>query len=137
MPTEGPSVEELRQELDGVGAPTPEYLGAPGVANLLSSAALTEVLALCGVAHTDGLGPTGLDIRNLAAEFGVTLSEGTVYPKLHDLEDEGLLDSHDLVRSIRYTAADPTAVSERLAQYEARLRWLADATREARDTLED
>jgi len=44
--------------------------------------------------------------------FGTQLSPGTVYPTLHDLEDRGLLDVHELVQTKEYFLGDETAARE-------------------------
>ncbi|PSQ41023.1 PadR family transcriptional regulator [Halobacteriales archaeon QS_9_68_42] len=46
--------------------------------------------------------------------FGVDLSPGTVYPVLHDLEEEGLLSMHELVQTKEYSVEDPEATAEML-----------------------
>ena len=46
--------------------------------------------------------------------FGVDLSPGTVYPVLHDLEEEGLLSMHELVQTKEYSVEDPKATAEML-----------------------
>ena len=46
--------------------------------------------------------------------FGVDLSPGTVYPVLHDLEEEGMLSMHELVQTKEYSVEDPKATAEML-----------------------
>ena len=46
--------------------------------------------------------------------FGVDLSPGTVYPVLHDLEEEGLLSMHELVQTKEYSVEDAEATAEML-----------------------
>ena len=48
--------------------------------------------------------------------FGVDLSPGTVYPVLHDLEEEGLLSVHELVQTKEYNVEDPEATAEMVRQ---------------------
>ena len=48
--------------------------------------------------------------------FGVDLSPGTVYPVLHDLEEEGLLSMHELVQTKEYSVKDAEATAEMLRQ---------------------
>ena len=48
--------------------------------------------------------------------FGVDLSPGTVYPVLHDLEEEGLLSMHELVQTKEYSVEDVEATAEMLRQ---------------------
>ncbi len=44
--------------------------------------------------------------------FGTQLSPGTVYPALHDLEERGLLEVHELVRTKEYFLGDEAAATE-------------------------
>ena len=46
--------------------------------------------------------------------FGANLSPGTVYPVLHDLEEEGLLSVHELVQTKEYNVEDPETAAEML-----------------------
>ena len=46
--------------------------------------------------------------------FGVDLSPGTVYPVLHDLEEEGLLSMHELVQTKEYSVEDAEATAKML-----------------------
>ena len=45
-------------------------------------------------------------IEDLSEEFDTRLSPGTVYPRLHDLCDEGLLEQRELVRTKEYEISD-------------------------------
>jgi len=130
---EGTSVEELCRELEGVEAP-----GTDGGTEQSRSkevvAEATEPLAVDGLfgfdeelvkESLDGLllvlislgdeGTHGKRLMNdLSDVFGVRLSPGTVYPRLHDLEDEGLLEVHELVRTKEYRIADEAKVRRRI-----------------------
>lgn len=44
--------------------------------------------------------------------FGTQLSPGTVYPTLHDLEERGLLEVHELVQTKEYFLRDEAAARE-------------------------
>jgi DNA-binding PadR family transcriptional regulator len=61
-----------------------------------------------GGAHGKGL------MGELASSFDVHLSPGTVYPRLHSLEEEGLLEVHELVQTKKYSIADEERVRRRV-----------------------
>ena len=48
-------------------------------------------------------------MNDLASVFDSRLSPGTVYPRLHELEEEGMLAVHELVRTKEYRINDPEA----------------------------
>ena len=54
-------------------------------------------------------------IDDLDEEFDTKLSPGTVYPRLHDLCDDGLLERRELVRTKEYTIEDETAARDTVA----------------------
>jgi len=70
---------------------------------------LTALVAL----RTDGTHGTGL-MDDVAELFGVEPSPGTVYPRLHDLEADGLLDRHDLVQTKQYDIDDADAAASHI-----------------------
>ncbi|MDZ7746896.1 MAG: PadR family transcriptional regulator [Halobacteriales archaeon] len=74
---------------------------------------LEEILLLL-VAHrssdSHGKGLMG----DLASVFDTRLSPGTVYPRLHDLEDDGALEVHELVRTKEYRVDDEEKLRERV-----------------------
>jgi hypothetical protein len=74
---------------------------------------LEEILLLL-VAHreqdTHGKGLMG----DLAAVFDTRLSPGTVYPRLHDLEEAGLLQAQELVRTKEYRIDDMEGLYRRV-----------------------
>lgn len=51
---------------------------------------------------------------DLARMFDARLSPGTVYPKLHDLEEEGVLSGHEKVHTRDYLIDDREAARERI-----------------------
>lgn len=53
-------------------------------------------------------------MSDLARLFDTNASPGTVYPRLHDLADEGLLEAVELVRTKEYHLADEGTVRTRL-----------------------
>ena len=66
---------------------------------------LDELLvSLVAVRSADTHGKQLLD--DLAEEFDTALSPGTVYPRLHDLCDEAVLEQRELVKTKEYTLAD-------------------------------
>lgn len=85
----GVSTDRLRSDLDEL---------------LLALVAVRE-----GGTHGKGL------IDGIEELFGATLSPGTVYPHLHDLADEGVLTTHELVRCKEYRLDDPAGANERVA----------------------
>jgi DNA-binding transcriptional ArsR family regulator len=65
-----------------------------------------EELLLVLVAHREqGTHGKGL-MGDLATVFDTRLSPGTVYPQLHDLEETGLLEAQELVRTKEYRIDD-------------------------------
>lgn len=53
-------------------------------------------------------------MEDLSGLFDAELSPGTVYPRLHHLADEELLEMHELVRTKEYHIDDEGGVEERL-----------------------
>lgn len=73
-----------------------------------------DVILLLLVQHrSSGTHGKGL-MRDLATVFDTRLSPGTVYPQLHDLEDENLLEVRELVRTKEYHVDDEDALAERV-----------------------
>ncbi len=54
-------------------------------------------------------------IQNLSSEFDTSLSPGTVYPALHELNDEGVVEKRELVRTKEYSLADYEVAGEMIA----------------------
>jgi len=69
---------------------------------------LLGLISVRGGAHGKAL------MVDLSRFFDAELSPGTVYPRLHALEAEGLLQVHELVRTKEYTIDDETRVRERI-----------------------
>ncbi|WP_435334688.1 PadR family transcriptional regulator [Haloarchaeobius sp. TZWWS8] len=67
---------------------------------------LLMLISLRGETHGKEL------ISDLTRLFGAQLSPGTVYPSLHDLEDEDVLLMHKKVRTKEYSIADEPAVRQ-------------------------
>jgi DNA-binding PadR family transcriptional regulator len=74
---------------------------------------LPELLAALVELRTSETHGKGV-MDDLEEFFGVDLSPGTVYPVLHDLEEEGLLSVHELVQTKEYSVEDPEATAEML-----------------------
>jgi len=74
---------------------------------------LEEILLLL-VAHRSSETNGKSLMSDLAAVFDTRLSPGTLYPQLHDLEDEGLLQAQELVRTKEYRIDDEDALAERV-----------------------
>lgn len=74
-----------------------------------------EEIVLVLVAHrssnTNGKNLMG----DLTAIFGTRLSPGTVYPQLHELEDDGTLRVQELVRTKEYEVEDERALADRVS----------------------
>ena len=74
---------------------------------------LDETLLLLIALRESGTHGKGL-MDDLASLFDAHLSPGTVYPQLHRLEDEGLLQMHEKVRTKEYRVGDDEEVRTRL-----------------------
>jgi DNA-binding PadR family transcriptional regulator len=55
-------------------------------------------------------------MSDLAGLFGADLSPGTVYPALHDLDDDELLRVHEMVRTKEYRIEDAEAAEAMVAE---------------------
>ena len=53
-------------------------------------------------------------METLSTSFGADFSPGTVYPCLHELEDEGCLETRELVRTKEYAIHDEESSQERI-----------------------
>jgi hypothetical protein len=74
---------------------------------------LDELLLALVTLREDDTHGTGL-MEDIGTLFDVDPSPGTVYPRLHDLEAEGLLARHDLVKTKRYALEDEEAAADRI-----------------------
>jgi hypothetical protein len=74
---------------------------------------LDEILLLL-VAHRSSETNGKSLMSDLATVFDTRLSPGTLYPQLHELEDEGLLTVQELVRTKEYRVDDEEALAERV-----------------------
>jgi hypothetical protein len=71
------------------------------------------LLSIVALRSSDTHGKQLLD--DLGQEFDTVLSPGTVYPRLHDLCDEGLLQQRELVKTKEYVLEDPAAARTEVA----------------------
>jgi len=125
------TVSQLRAELSGTGqAKEPGTAISEVVAEVESSlfgsesfsfeethikSSLDELLlSLVAMRSADTHGKQLLD--DLAQEFDTILSPGTVYPRLHDLCDENVLEQRELVKTKEYTLEDADAAHETVAE---------------------
>jgi hypothetical protein len=74
---------------------------------------LDEVLLMLIALRENGTHGKGL-MDDLGIHFQSRLSPGTVYPRLHDLEERGLLDRQEMVRTKEYLIADDEQVRAHL-----------------------
>lgn len=72
---------------------------------------LDELLVSLVALRADGTHGKAL-IEALDSVFDVDLSPGTVYPRLHRLDERGILDVHEMVRTKEYTVADEKTVRD-------------------------
>lgn len=85
----------------------------------LVTQSLDEILLALIELREDETHGTGL-MEDMATLFGVRPSPGTVYPRLHDLDAEGVLARHDLVQTKQYLIDDGETATDRIeaAMYE-------------------
>ncbi|MFB6308654.1 MAG: PadR family transcriptional regulator [Haloarculaceae archaeon] len=85
--------------------------GSASVADDLVTQSLDAILlALIAVSDEQTHG-TGL-MDELDRLFDADLSPGTVYPRLHELEADGVLNRHDLVQTKQYSISDDDAAED-------------------------
>ena len=132
----GISAEQLRKELQVVEAPADEAADADAgsseeiVADVreqlsggqafrfdedLIKESLDDLLLVLIALQDGGAHGKGL-MSDLANHFDAHLSPGTIYPRLHDLKEEGLLEVHELVKTKKYSIADAEQVRRRIEQ---------------------
>jgi hypothetical protein len=129
--TRGASVEQLYRELteDGSVELTGEASGSAAVVdgvtgqlfpeesfqfeeNLVKHSLEELLLVLVALRDAETHGKGLMD--DLSTLFDARLSPGTVYPRLHDLEDEEVLEMHELVRTKEYRIDDVEAARDRI-----------------------
>lgn len=72
-----------------------------------------EALLVPLVADSDGANGKQL-METLADTFDTTVSPGTAYPLLHDLEEEGVFEMRELVRTKEYVIGDEEPAREHI-----------------------
>lgn len=72
------------------------------------------LLVLVALRDADAHGKETMD--DLETVFDADLSPGTVYPRLHELEEKGLLRVQELVRTKEYSIDDTQAVGDNVEQ---------------------
>lgn len=78
-------------------------------------ASLDELLlSIISLRSSDTHGKQLLD--DLAGDFDTALSPGTVYPRLHDLCEEGVLEQRELVKTKEYTLDDVADAESSIAE---------------------
>lgn len=107
--TDTTGVELLASAEETLGADAPAGVAADRIRSDLDELLVALVAVREGGTHGKGL------IDGVEELFGASLSPGTVYPHLHDLDDDGILTTHELVRCKEYRLDDPAAASERVA----------------------
>lgn len=75
------------------------------VSEELVTQSLDEILLALIQLRDDDTHGTGL-MEDMATLFGVRPSPGTVYPRLHEMSEEGDLEMHELVRTKEYQIDD-------------------------------
>ena len=127
----GASVERLYRELEDAETRANDEAGLPaelvgdvaeelsggrrlGFEESLVKESLDEVLLVLVALGEEETHGKGL-MSDLKTFFDANLSPGTVYPRLHQLEEEGLLEVQELVRTKEYRIADEERVRERIA----------------------
>jgi DNA-binding PadR family transcriptional regulator len=118
--THGPTLADLRCERDG-DDPRSGFGEGVGVSLTGRAAAGTalddavvkdnlDAILLALVETTDGETHGKALMKRLGDLFGVHLSPGTLYPRLHGLEEAGLLRVHERVQTKEYRVADEDGV---------------------------
>ena len=128
----GPSVETLVGKLRADGTADAEDDPAAETATLVAETAselydedvldtddglvkgsLSELVMLLVGLRESGAHGKGI-MEDVNRFFGTRLSPGTVYPTLHDLDEEGVLEMRELVQTKEYFVGDEAAARKRL-----------------------
>lgn len=123
------SIDRLQHELEAAEAVPDDQRSAQLLDTVLESlfadesfqfeeetvkGSLDELLLLLVGLRDGGTHGKGL-MDDLSTLFDAQLSPGTVYPRLHDLEEGDLLEMHELVRTKEYRIDDRDAAREQIA----------------------
>jgi len=148
--TVGERSDEYLTPLVGEPTPDPEPDPVEPVVTESLLAAVSEAVENGDTTLDDGLVTQSLDeiliamialsedqthgtvlMEELSRLFDADLSPGTVYPRLHELDDEGVLDVHELVQTKQYGISDEhegrTMIEEAMHQHLAVGTFLAAA----------
>ena|GEM_PF-756435 len=87
--------------------------GSTAIDESLVTESLDEILLALIASSNDETHGTGL-MDELDRLFDAQLSPGTVYPRLHELDSEGLLEMHELVQTKQYSISDDPAARDRI-----------------------
>ena len=87
--------------------------GSVAIDEGLVTQSLDEILLALIASTSDETHGTGL-MDELERCFDAQLSPGTVYPRLHELDSEGLLEMHELVQTKQYSISDDPAARDRI-----------------------
>lgn len=85
----------------------------PDIDDGLIKQSLPELLTMLVALRTSDTHGKGV-MEDINRFFGAQLSPGTVYPTLHELDEEGLLEMRELVQTKEYTIDDTEAARESL-----------------------
>jgi hypothetical protein len=117
--THGPTLADLRCERDGddprsgfgdgAATLTGRAVAGPALDDAVVKDNLDAILLVL-VETTDGETHGKALMQRLGDLFGVHLSPGTLYPRLHGLEEAGLLRVNERVQTKEYRVADEDAV---------------------------
>jgi hypothetical protein len=125
------TVSQLRAELNGTGQPESPGTTVSEVVTEVEASLFGEdtftfeethvkssldelLLSLVALRDADTHGKQLLD--DLAQEFDTILSPGTVYPRLHELCEEDVLQQRELVKTKEYTLDDVDAAGGAVAE---------------------
>jgi len=125
------TVSQLRAELDGTGQDGDPGTAVSGIVDDVESSlfgsdsfsfgetyvksSLDELLvSLIALRTADTHGKQLID--DLAQEFDTILSPGTVYPRLHDLCEQDVLEQRELVKTKEYTLDDTETARANVAE---------------------
>lgn len=75
---------------------------------------LDELLLTLIALREEGTHGRGL-MDDLAQSFDTSLSPGTVYPRLNQMDEDGLLEKHELIQTKEYRIDDEEQVREQVA----------------------
>lgn len=111
--TDDPAARTEQLVTDTSGTLAPE--GCLDIDDGLVKQSLSPLLLLLVGLRTDDAHGKGI-MDDLTRFFGADLSPGTVYPALHDLDEDGLLEMHELIQTKEYRIDDEAAARATLEE---------------------